>query len=191
MPGPQDLGTIYQIAQILKNIQDQPSPLLAGVANAAVQAAIVPYFQTQLSSLGTPAQISTAFSRIGLIPAANPTIAQLQTYVSTRANAILNGGITVGGVLVGTSTAGIALLTGAHDFTQANPTATVNFVVSPTQTVVLNATQVAAMWLAVTTFVQAVFTAEAQCNAGIIATPATVTTNAQVDAILNAVTRAY
>ena len=186
MPGPQNIGVVLQLAQALKAIKNGPTQLVAGAANGDVQAALTEYF---VGVFGP--QASTIFAQQGLIAAPNPTIAQLQAYVSSRANAILNSGITVSGVQVGTSTAGIALLTGAHDFTQANPTATVNFVVSPTQTVVLNATQVAAMWLAVTTFVQAVFTAEAQCNAGIIATPATVTTNAQVDAILNAVTRAY
>ncbi len=123
--------------------------------------------------------------------AARATARKLPGYVSQQANALRNGGITVTGIPVGTDTASIPLLTGAHDYLQANPSATVQFVISPAQAVTLTAVQVGAMWAAVVAFVQACFAAEASANAQVMASPPTITDTAQVDALFAAVNRVF
>jgi hypothetical protein len=114
---------------------------------------------------------------------------RLPIYAAQSANAKRYGGITVSGIPVGTDVVGIALLTGAHDYMAANPTATAQFVISPTQSVTLDKAQIDGMWAAVTSFIQACFAAEASVNAGIAA--GTITDRAAVDAAFAAVTATF
>lgn len=115
--------------------------------------------------------------------------ARLTNYAARSVQFFRASGITVSGLPAATDTAGIAMLTGARDYLTSNPTATVNFVVSPTQTVTLNQAQINAMWLAVVTFIQATYTAESNIYAGI--NGGTITDTPGVDAVLAAIQTTY
>jgi hypothetical protein len=114
---------------------------------------------------------------------------RLTAYISTQANALRKGGITVSGVPVGTDALGIAYILGASDKAASDPTFTTPFVVSPTLTVTLNSAQIVAIKDAVQNFINAMFAAEAEANAGLQA--GTVATQAEVDAIFAAVSRSF
>lgn len=191
MHSAQDISTVIQIIRLIKNIKINATQIVPGMSNDALASQILSFAFSQLSTLIPVQQLNSLLVQQGLQAPSNPTVSQLQTYVSSKANSIMNAGINVNSIPVGTTTAGIALLTGAHDFVTANPNATVNFVVSPNQTVVLSAAQVTAMWSAVTQFIQAVFTAEATAYAEINAQPPTVTTTTQVDSVFSSVNRSY
>jgi len=123
--------------------------------------------------------------------AARSAARRLVVYVSQKANALRDSGITVSGIPVSTDAKAIAYALGAKADAEANPSETVPFVVSPTQTVSLTSGQIIAIAAAVTAFIKACFAAEAQANAGLNASPPTITTTAQVDVIFAGVKRAY
>lgn len=118
--------------------------------------------------------------------------AALSYQIATKAKDLRLGGITVSGVPVDTGVEGMALLLGADDYFAKNPSAPpVNFVVSSTLTVQLNATQIAGMLAAVTAFIQACYTAEASLNTGYSATPSTVNSLEDITTALNTVQKAF
>lgn len=107
------------------------------------------------------------------------------------ANSLRAGGITVDGVPVGTGVLGLVLISGAANRARADAGFTTEWVASPTQTVTLDAGTILAIETATSTFVAACFAAEAQVNAGLNATPPTITTVAQVKAVYDAVSKTY
>ena len=116
---------------------------------------------------------------------------RLPKYIGYTANKTRTAGITVSGVPVGTDALGLAYILGAADRAASDPTFTTQFVVSPTSTVTLNAAEIVGMKNAAQTFVNAMFAAEASANAALTATPPTIATFAEVDALFAAVPKAY
>jgi Domain of unknown function (DUF4376) len=110
---------------------------------------------------------------------ATPTIAQLIAYANAAQNVVLNGGVTVNGVEVGTDAAGRGFLAGAYSLATAQPSMTFNWV-TDTGAVSLTATQVQAMAVIVGIWVQALFTALGSMIADI--NSSTITAYAQIDA---------
>ena len=114
------------------------------------------------------------------------TPAQLAAYAQTKQATVAGGGISVsvgGGVNVECSTdpASLVLLQGAYTLAQANSGATFQWVQLNGVAVTLTAAQIETIFTAVTTFLQATFTTLAGVLAGIVASPATVTTLALVN----------
>lgn len=92
------------------------------------------------------------------------------------------GGIVVSGATVQTDRGSQAQLTGAYNFVQANPSASIQWKQADGSFVELSAEQITAIALAVAGHVQGCFAKEAEVLAGINAEPATITTTAQIDA---------
>lgn len=116
------------------------------------------------------------------------TSVQLVAYAAAARYAKETGGITTSGIMIDTSRAGQALITGAWATVQAQPSATIQWKAADGTWAALNATQITAVATAVTNHVQACFAAEAALDAAINAAPPTVTSKAQIDAAFAAVT---
>ena len=114
---------------------------------------------------------------------------RLPKYISYKANSVRTGGITVSGVPVGTDALGLAYILGSADKATADPSFTTQFVVSPTVTATLNATQIIGIKTAVVGFIDAMFTAEAAANVALAAQ--TLKQFSDVDALFAAVPKAY
>lgn len=94
-------------------------------------------------------------------PPPPPTEADLIAYAADARWRKETGGITVGGVPIATDRESQAMLTGAHAYVQANPTATIKWK-SEAGFVELTAEQITALALAVGAHVQACFAKEAE-----------------------------
>lgn len=110
------------------------------------------------------------------------SVEQLTAYASAVRYAKETGGIALNGAAVRTDRDSQAMLTGAVSFVQQNPTAVIQWK-SPAGFVALGAAQIVAIASAVGAHVQACFAAEAKAVAGILASPPTITSRDQVDAI--------
>jgi hypothetical protein len=97
------------------------------------------------------------------------------------------GGITANGISIPTDRMTQAQLTGAYNYLQVVPSATINWKLADGTFVNLNAAAITAIATAVAAHVQACFAAEASLAAGIDASPPTITTTAQIDVALAAV----
>ena len=117
-----------------------------------------------------------------------PTPAGLLAYA---ANARFNkeiAGLTVDGSAIATDRGTQAQVTGAYNFLTANPSLTLQWKAADGSWATVNLAAITAIANAIAGHVQACFAAEATLDAGINATPATVTTFAQIDAAIAAVT---
>ncbi len=125
-------------------------------------------------------------------PYAAPVLAgaaQLAAYAQFKQSMIAGGGISVNVAASGspqmveasTDTQSLILLQGAASIAEANSSATFQWVQSNGTAVTLTAAQITTIFTAVSTFLQATFTTLAGVLAAINASPATITTQAQVD----------
>lgn len=136
---------------------------------------------------GRPVPPALAAALAGTPTPAPPglTPEQLAAYASAARYAKETGGITVNGLAIPTDDRAKLLLMGAANEMAA--TATAPFVLNGVVTTLTGA-QFQAIYQAIVAHVQACFAAEATLLAGINATPATITTTAQIDSALAAVT---
>lgn len=111
--------------------------------------------------------------------AVNFTADDLIAYAAAKRFSVETGGITVADSKVSTDRASQSLITGAYNYVQANPTATVNFK-SAGGFVELTASQMTAIANAVAAHVQACFAVEAQLSKQIAG--GAITTIAAIDA---------
>lgn len=112
-------------------------------------------------------------------PAATP--ADLVTYAAARRYAVEIGGVDVSGVRVATDRDSQSMVANAFAGMQASGISSVKFKAT-SGWIDLTPDQLKAVALAVFAHVQACFTAEDACDAGINASPPTITTFAEIDA---------
>jgi Domain of unknown function (DUF4376) len=108
-----------------------------------------------------------------------PTKSELKDYAGVVRKAKETGGITVAGAIISTDRESQAMINGAYNLAQVNPAVTFRFKAEG-GFVVLDATAIATVAVAVGTHVQACFTKEADVDASIDG--GTLTTRAGVDA---------
>jgi hypothetical protein len=113
--------------------------------------------------------------------------ARLKAHAGEKRFATETGGITANGISIPTDRMTQAQLTGAYNYLQVVPSATINWKLADGTFVNLNAAAITAIATAVAAHVQACFAAEASLAAGIDASPPTITTTAQIDVALAAV----
>lgn len=111
----------------------------------------------------------------------------LAAYAAARRFAVETGGIAVNGAPVATDRGSQAMIANALSYVTASGAASVSYK-SPAGFITLSADQVKEVGLAIGAHVQACFAAEDTIDAGIHASPPTVTTLAQIDAAFAAVT---
>lgn len=110
-----------------------------------------------------------------------PPAIDLAAYAAAKRFAVETGGITVSGAPVATDRGSQAMIANALSYVQASGAASVSYK-SPAGFVTLSADQIKAVALAVGAHVQACFVAEDAVDAGLHASPPTITALAQVDA---------
>ncbi|APT31933.1 hypothetical protein MCBMB27_02642 [Methylobacterium phyllosphaerae] len=110
-----------------------------------------------------------------------PPAIDLSAYAAAKRFAVETGGIVVAGAPVATDRGSQAMIANALSYVQASGAASVSYK-SPAGFVTLTAEQIKAVGLAVGAHVQACFQAEDSVDAGLHASPPTITTFAQVDA---------
>jgi hypothetical protein len=115
--------------------------------------------------------------------------ADLAGYAAAKRYAVETGGITVAGARIATDRVSQAMIGNAFAYVQASGAATVSYKTDG-GFVTLSADQIKVVALAVGAHVQACFAAEDAVDAGIHATPPTITTGAQVDAAFASLTSA-
>lgn len=115
-----------------------------------------------------------------------PTAAQLTAYAAAKRFAVEVGGIRVNGAPIATDRQSQAMIGNAVAYVQASGAAAVSYKTAD-GFVTLTADQVRTVGLAVGAHVQACFAAEDAADAGINASPPTLTTPAGVDAAFAAV----
>ncbi|MBP2494927.1 hypothetical protein ABID82_007288 [Methylobacterium sp. PvP062] len=113
--------------------------------------------------------------------AAAPSAADLVAYAAARRFAVETGGVVVNGVTVATDRDSQSMVANAYAGMQAGAVASVKFKAA-SGWIELTADQMKAVALAVFAHVQACFAAEDGCDAGINASPPTITTLAEVNA---------
>lgn len=141
-------------------------------------------FTTDVAELFQPkgsASVGWTWDGVRFSPpvAANLTADDLIAYAAAKRFSVETGGITVENSKVSTDRASQSLITGAYNYVQANPLATVNFK-SAGGFVELAATQMTAIANAVAAHVQSCFAVEAQLSKQIADN--TTTTIAAIDA---------
>jgi hypothetical protein len=110
---------------------------------------------------------------------------QLAAYSAEARYVLETKGITVSGAAVATDRESQAMVNGAYNLVQANPSTVINFK-TDSGFVSMNAATITALAVSVGTHVQAAFAAEASADAQI--TAGTITTPAGVDAVYAAIT---
>ena len=105
----------------------------------------------------------------------------LLAYAAAKRYAVETGGITVNGARIATDAVSQAKVGNAYQLLQASSAASVEFK-SQSGFVTLTADQFKVLAVAVGQHVQACFAREADVEAAILASPATITTTAQIDA---------
>lgn len=137
------------------------------------------------SGVPTLAALRAELARWGLaLPdalAEAPTPADLVAYAAARRFAAETGGVVVNGVTVATDRDSQSMVANAYAGMQAGGVASVKFKAA-SGWIELTADQMKAVALAVFAHVQACFSAEDGCDAGIHASPPTITTFAEIDA---------
>lgn len=113
--------------------------------------------------------------------------ATLQAYAAAKRYAVETGGILVNGAPIATDRVSQAMIGNAYAYIQASGAASVSYKTSA-GFATLTADQIKAVALAVGAHVQACFKAEDDADAAISASPATITTAAEVDALFAALT---
>ncbi|SFT11860.1 DUF4376 domain-containing protein [Methylobacterium sp. yr668] len=109
------------------------------------------------------------------------TAAQLVAYAAARRFAVETGGLSVNGLTIATDRDSQSMIANAYAGMQASGAASVKFKAT-SGWIELSADQIKAIALAVFAHVQACFAAEDGCDAGINASPPTITSFAEVDA---------
>jgi hypothetical protein len=133
------------------------------------------------------------FAKVGnvvmqVIDATPLTVDGLVAYAATARYNKETAGITVSGAAVTTDRASQAMLAGAFNYCQQNPTTAINWKTATGAFVTLTAAQITAIADAVGAHVQACFSKEMTVVTAIKATPPTITTTAQIDAQFAAIT---
>jgi Domain of unknown function (DUF4376) len=117
-----------------------------------------------------------------------PTLSDLIAYAAAARYNVETSGITVSGIKIATDRDSQALITGAWAMVQQTPTATIQWKGSDGSWTTINAAQITGIAMAVSTHVQTCFSAEQACDTAINAVPPTITTTAQIDAVMAAIT---
>jgi hypothetical protein len=123
------------------------------------------------------------------LPDPAPAASALLAYAAAKRLEVETGGITVNGAPIATDRGSQAMIGNAYAYVQASGAESVSYKAT-TGFVTLTADQFKAVALAVGAHVQACFAAEAEVDAGINASPATITTFAQIDAVFAALSPA-
>ncbi len=146
---------------------------------------VFPGKECSLSDVQT--EIDALIAKIGvLVPDANPTPDQLKAYAATARWRKETGGITVdlgGGVSVPVATDDRSklMIMGAAQSAAQDANYTTPWKTTTGEFVTLNAAQIETIASAVAAHVQSCFATEDQVVAGIDASPATITTTAEID----------
>jgi Domain of unknown function (DUF4376) len=116
----------------------------------------------------------------------NPLISGLKAYAANARYLKEVGGIVVGGIKIATDRESQGMLTGAAALAQLNSGFTTNWKADDGTFVALGAAQIIGVAQAVGNHVSTSFSTEAQIVAEITATPPTITTTDQIDAVFAA-----
>lgn len=127
----------------------------------------------------TVAALQTVLTPYGLF-------ADLKAYAAAARYAKETAGIAVGNAQIATDRDSQGMVAGAYAYVQANPSVTTNFKTA-SGFVSLSAAQITSIAMAVGGHVQACFAAEAQVDSGLSASPPTIKSTADVDAVFAAI----
>jgi hypothetical protein len=150
-------------------------------------------YQSWLAEGGTPTRIASEDELVDMLQTRAPNVvaqfpAGLLAYAAAARFAKETGGITFNGAAVQTDRETQAQLSGAYNYVQVAPSATIQWKQADGSFISLNAAAITAVATAVAVHVQACFGAEATLAAGINASPPMVTTKAAIDAAFAAIT---
>lgn len=147
----------------------------AGLADWVAQGHFLVQWPRDADGAQTTASLQAVLDPYGLF-------ASLQAYAAARRYAVETGGILVNGLAVATDRISQAMIGNAYAYVQVSGAASVSYKTGA-GFVTLSADQIKVVALAVGAHVQACFKAEDDADAALGATPPTITTLAQVDAV--------
>lgn len=165
----------WQVAELWSDAE------LAGIGLYRVEPVAIPAGRS-VTSIGYERVDGVVAQIVELAPV------DLAAYAATVRWLVETGGIMVGGAPITTDRESQAMISGAHAYVQANPSATIKWK-TMAGFATLSAEQITALALAVGTHVQSCFSKEAEVAAAIQA--GSITTMAEIDAAFAAVVTAY